>query len=111
MLKQIKAHFYIIEFQNRDFFYVYILVINYFINDVISIDVNNAVQAEIFKKFVVNASKHQKRLYDIVKINVIHKNCTIKIQCKNSNDEYIKHFFKIIQFELNFNYLSSYSRY
>ena len=80
-------------------------------NKVTLIDVNNVVQIKIFKKLVVNVSKYQKRLYDIVKINIIHKNCTIKTQCKDFNDKYIKHFLKIIQLELNFNYSSSYFRY
>ena len=58
MLKQIKTHFYVIKFQKRDFFHVYIFVINYFMNDVILIDVDNVVQIEIFKKLVVNVLKH-----------------------------------------------------
>ena len=111
VLKQIKIHFYVIEFQKRDFFNAYIFNINYFMNDVISINVDNVVQIQIFKKFVVNDSKHQKRLYDIVKINMIHKTCTIKTQCKNFNDECIKHFSKTIQFESNFNHSFDYSRY
>ena len=78
MLKQVKVHFYVIKFQKRDLFHVYIFNINHFINDVISINVNNAVQIEIFKKPAANDSKYQKRLYNIVKINIIHKNCTIK---------------------------------
>ena len=79
MLKQIKVHFYVIEFQKRDFFYAYIFIINYFINDVILINVNDIVTIKIFKKNIVNFSKHVKRLYDIVVINIIYKNCTIKI--------------------------------
>ena len=108
MLKQIKIHFYVIEFQKRDFFHAYIFNINYFINNVILSDVDNVVQIKIFNEFAFNALKHQKRLYDIVKINIIHKNCTIKVQCKNFNNEYIKHFFKTIQFEFNFNYSLNY---
>ena len=78
MLKQIKIYFYVIEFQKRDFFYIYILIINYFINNVILINVNNVVLIKILKEFIVKFSKHVKRLYNIVIINIIHKNCTIK---------------------------------
>ena len=78
MLKQIKIYFYVIKFQKRNFFHVYIFIINYFINDVILINVNNVVSIEIFKKFIVDFSKHVKRLYDIMIINIIYKNCTIE---------------------------------
>ena len=108
MLKQIKIHFYVIEFQKRNFFHVYIFIINYFINDVILINVNNVVSIEISEKIVVNFSEHVKRLYDIVIINIIHKNCTIETQYKNSKNEYIKRFSKLLQLESNFNYLLSY---
>ena len=58
MLKQIKIYFYVIEFQKRDFFYVYIFSINHFMNGVISNNVDNVVQIEIFNEFVFNALKH-----------------------------------------------------
>ena len=43
MLKQIKIYFYVIKFQKRSFFHVYIFNINYFINNVILNNVNNVV--------------------------------------------------------------------
>ena len=78
MLKQIKIYFYVIKFQKRDFFYAYIFTINHFINNVILTNIDNVVSIEISEKIVVNFSKHVKRLYDIVIINIIHKNCTIE---------------------------------
>ena len=108
MLKQIKIYFYVIEFQKRDFFYAYIFIINYLINNVTLINVNNVISIEIFEEIVVNFLKHVKRLYDIVIINIIHKNCTTEIQCKNLKNKCIKRFSKLLQFESNFNYLSNY---
>ena len=111
VLKQIKIHFYVIEFQKRDLSYVYILIINYFINNVISINVDNVVSTEIFEKSIIDFSEHVKRLYNIVIINMIHKNCTIETQCRDFKNECIKRFPKTLQLESNLNHSSSYSFY
>ena len=108
MLKQIKVYFYVIKFQKHNLFHIYILIINYFINNVISINIDDIVSIEIFKTFIVEFSKHVKQLYDIVIINIIHKNCTIEIQCKNFKNECIKRFSKTLQFKSNLNYSSNY---
>ena len=105
MLKKIKIHFYVIEFQKRDFFYVYIFIINYFINDVILTNVDDVIQTIIFEISIIDAFAHcsKKRLYEIVKINMIHKNYKIEIQCKNVKNNCIKRFSKQLQIVLNFN--------
>ena len=81
VLKKIKTHFYVIKFQKRDFFHVYIFIINHFMNDVTLANVDNVIQAIIFEIPAIDASVHcsKKRLYEIVKINMIHKNCKIEI--------------------------------
>ena len=113
MLKKVKTHFYVIEFQKRDFFHAHILIINHFMNDVISTNVDDVIQTIIFQISAANASAHcsKRRLYEIVKINVIHKNCKIETQCKNVENNCIKRFSKRLQVVSNFNNSSSYSYY
>ena len=96
MLKKIKIYFYVIKFQKRDFFYVYIFIINYFINDVILTNVDDVIQTIIFEISTIDVFIHysKKRLYEIVKINMIYKNCKIEIQCKNVENNCIKRFSK-----------------
>ena len=53
----------------------------------------------------------KKRLYEIVKINMIYKNCKIEIQCKNVENNCIKRFSKRLQIISNFNNFLNYSYY
>ena len=113
MLKKVKAHFYVIEFQKRDFFHAHIFIINHFMNDVTSTNVDDVIQTIIFEISAVDAFAHcsKKRLYEIVKINMIHKNCKIEAQCKNAENNYIKRFSKRLQIVSNLNNSSNYSYY
>ena len=113
MLKKIKIYFYVIKFQKRDFFYVYIFIINYFINDVILTNVDDVIQTIIFEISTIDVFIHysKKRLYEIVKINMIYKNCKIEIQCKNVENNCIKRFSKQLQIVSNFNNFSNYLYY
>ena len=113
VLKKIKIHFYVIKFQKRDFFHVYIFIINYFINNVILTNVDDVIQTIIFEISTIDVFVHcsKKRLYKIVKINMIHKNCKIEIQCKNVENNCIKRFSKRLQIVSNFNNFLNYSYY
>ena len=113
MLRKVKAHFYVIEFQKRDLFHAHILIINHFMNGVISANVADVIQTIIFEISAVDAFAHcsKKRLYEIVKINMIHKNCKIEAQCKNAENNCIKRFSKRLQTVSNFNDFSDYSYY
>ena len=113
VLKKIKTHFYVIKFQKRDFFHVYIFIINHFMNGVISTNVNDVIQTIIFEFSAIDVFVHcsKKRLYEIVKINMIHKNCKIEIQCKNAENNCIKRFSKRLQIVSNLNNFSNYSYY
>ena len=113
VLKKVKVHFYVIKFQKRDFFHVYIFIINHFMNDVISTNVDDVIQTIIFEISAIDAFAHcsKKRLYEIVKINMIHKNCKIEVQCKNAENNCIKRFSKRLQTVSNFNDFLNYSYY
>ena len=82
-------------------------------NDVILTNVDNVIQTIIFEISAIDAFVHcsKKRLYEIVKINIIHKNCKIEIQCKNSENNCIKRFSKQLQIVSNFNDFLNYSYY
>ena len=113
VLKKIKTHFYVIKFQKRDFFHAHIFIINHFMNDVILTNVDDVIQAIIFKVSTIDVFAHcsKKRLYEIVKINMIHKNCKIETQCKNAENNCIKRFSKRLQIVSNLNNFSNYSYY
>ena len=82
-------------------------------NDVISTNVDNVIQTIIFEISTIDVFVHcsKKRLYEIVKINMIHKNCKIETQCKNVENNCIKRFSKRLQIVSNFNNFSNYSYY
>ena len=72
VLNEIKIHIYVIEFQKKKLFYVYLLFINYSKNDVITINVDVVVQTIIFFEFNDN-------LFKLIKKHMIYKNCKIKL--------------------------------
>ena len=82
-------------------------------NDVISTNVDDVIQTIIFEISAIDAFAHcsKKRLYEIVKINMIHKNCKIETQCKNAENNCIKRFSKRLQIVSNLNDFSNYSYY
>ena len=82
-------------------------------NNVILTNVDDVIQTIIFEISTIDVFVHcsKKRLYEIVKIKIIHKNCKIEIQCKNAENNCIKRFLKQLQIVSNFNNFSSYSYY
>ena len=117
VLEKIKIYIYIIEFQKRDLFYTYILIINYFRDDVKKGNLSYVVQVVIFSRFfllfrdVVEILKQ--RLYRLVIKYIIYYNCfeIEKTIYYNKENECSKRFSKSIYLELVINYFSNYSLY
>ena len=100
VLKKTKAHIYVIEFQKRDLFYVHILIIVVFENNVNTANVDKTV------KTIISDLKKNKKLYDLILKHIIYKNClkNANAVCYNENDNCIKFFFKSLNEIIDLNH-------
>ena len=107
MLKKTKTHIYVIEFQKRDLFYVYILIIAVFENNINIANVDKIVKTIIFN------SKKNKKFYNLIFKHIIHKNClrNANVVCYNENNNCIKFFSKPLSEIIDLNYSLNYSIY
>ena len=64
-----KTHICVIEFQKRDFFHTYILIIVYFDDDITQDNINDIAQ------IIISNHKEDSMLYDLITKHMIHKNC------------------------------------
>ena len=107
MLKKTKTHIYVIEFQKRDLFYVYILIIAAFKNDVNTVNINKIV------KTIISDSKKNRKLYNLIFKHIIYKNClkNANVVYYNKNDNCIKFFLKSLNEIIDLNHFLSHSVY
>ena len=115
VFNEIKTHTYVIKFQKRNLFRVYILIINHFLNEITNdnVDVVDKIVISLMSKNYVTNSKFKKtRLYDLMTSHMIHKNCfKIKnVVCHDKNDICIKRFFKSQRNITNLNHSFDYSQ-
>ena len=106
VLSETKTHIYVIEFQKRDLFHVYILIIAHFENDVNSKNVDKIVKTIIFD------SKKNRKFYDLIFKHMIHKNClkNANVVCHDEKNNCIKYFFKSLCEKIDLNDFSNYSK-
>ena len=104
MLKKTKTHIYVIEFQKRGLFYIYILIIVVFKNSINIANINKIVKTIIFN------SKKNRELYNLILKYIIYKNClrNANAVCYNKNNNCIKFFFKSLNEIIDLNYFLNY---
>ena len=104
MLKKTKTHIYVIEFQKRDLFYVYILIIAVFKNNINIANIN-----KIVKTIILNLKKNRK-FYNLIFKHIIYKNCLKNANAVyyNKNSNCIKFFFKSLNEIIDLNYFLNY---
>ena len=107
VLREIKIHIYVIEFQKRNLFHVHILIINHSKNDVTATNVDVVVQIIISDK-IENFD-----FYKLMTKHMIHKNCKDKIDviCHDKNDQCTKRFLKQMINVTNLNHVCDFSQY
>ena len=104
VLKKTKTHIYVIKFQKRGLFYIYILIIAVFENGV------NTANADKIIKTIILDSKKNRKLYDLILKHIIHKNClkNANAVCYNKNNNCIKFFLKSLNEIIDLNHFSNY---
>ena len=104
MLKKTKTHIYVIKFQKRDLFYIYILIIAVFENDI------NITNIDKIVKTIISNLKKNKKLYNLIFKHIIHKNCLKNANAVyyNKNNNYINFFFKLLNEIIDLNYFLNY---
>ena len=107
MLKKTKAYIYVIKFQKRDLFYIYILIIAAFKNNI------NIANADKIIKTIIFNSKKNKKFYDLIFKHIVYKNClkNTNVVYYNENDNCIKFFFKSFNKIIDLNHFLDHSIY
>ena len=101
------AYIYVIEFQKRDFFHVYILIIVDSKNEIIVVNVNVAIQIVIFNKI------ENENFHNLIVKHMIYKNCenNKKFFCYDEQNRCIKFFFKSFKKHTNLIHYTEFSFY
>ena len=107
MLKETKTHIYVIKFQKRGLFYIYILIIVAFENDINIANVDKVI------KTIISDLKKNRKFYNLIFKHIIHKNCLRNANAVyyNKNDNCIKFFFKSLSEIIDLNHFLNYSVY
>ena len=107
VFEKIQTYTYIIEFQKRSFFYIYIFII---------VDQENAINiinVDVAICIVIPIKIENSILYKLIIKYIIHKNCKniFKIVCYNKYNRFIKYFSKSKCKKINLIYFFDYLEY
>ena len=107
MLEKIKTHTYVIEFQKRNLFHAYILIIAHLDDDITQNNIDDVVQ------IIISNREEDSMLYELITKHIIHKNCQDKknVVCHDKKERCTKLFSKSQSNISDINHLFDYSQY